>query len=66
MNWIKKWFHKNTVRIEIFENTIHKWQWRLVAWNGEILSSSEVYSSYTQCVNTIDSLKGKKIIEKAD
>jgi uncharacterized protein YegP (UPF0339 family) len=59
-----KWFHKNTVRIEPFQDVNHKWRSRLVAWNGEILHSSEAYSDMTACYDTIKMLDGKTIVTK--
>jgi len=61
MNFWKKWFRRQTVKIEMFENTKGKWQWRLRAGNGEILAHSEEYSSFGACGDTVKSLEEKKI-----
>ena len=63
-NWITKWWHRNTVRIEPFENKRGKWQNRLVAWNGEILQHSEEYNDLQGCFKTIKMLEGKTIVTK--
>ena len=60
-NVIKTWLHRNTVRVEIFENKVGLWQWRLRAANGEILAHSEGYSDYGACMDTVYMLLGKTI-----
>ena len=63
INCFTKWLHRNTVRIESFQNVKGKWQWKLKAWNGEDLdNASEVYSSEQACMDTVDMLRGRKII----
>ena len=42
--------------IEITKNKNGCWFWRLVAANGEILASSEAYSSKGACLKTVKGL----------
>lgn len=41
-----------TAKIELFRDVNRCWRWRIVGGNGEVLATSEAYSSMTQCKDT--------------
>jgi uncharacterized protein YegP (UPF0339 family) len=45
--WRKPAYH-----LELFRDVTWAWRWRLVHRNGEILATSEAYSSATACLDT--------------
>lgn len=44
------------MKIEVIQNVNGCWYWRLVAENGEILATSEAYSSKSKCMQTVKSV----------
>lgn len=44
------------IEIEVLQNVNGCWYWRLVAENGEVLATSESYSSKTKCMKTVKSV----------
>jgi uncharacterized protein YegP (UPF0339 family) len=44
-------------KYEIYKDAAQKFRWRLKAPNGEIIATSEAYSSKDSCKNGIESVK---------
>ena len=51
-------------KFEWFKDKAEKFRFRLVAPNGEIIATSEAYSSKDGCVNGIESVKKNAPIAK--
>lgn len=57
MNWLCKLLrHRPLYRIEVFVDRGHDWRWRLRHVNGNILATSEAYSSRTAAWDTASAL----------
>jgi len=46
------------VTIELFKDVDKSWRFHIVADNGQIIATSEAYSSKRQCMDTVKSLLG--------
>lgn len=44
-------------RFEIYKDTRNEWRFRMIAGNGEIVATSEGYSTKAAAVNGIDSIR---------
>jgi uncharacterized protein YegP (UPF0339 family) len=50
------------LNIELFKDNNSKWRWRLVARNGEILATSEAYSSKQAAKETAKKIRDSKFL----
>ena len=48
---------RSQMYLQMFQDKRKKWRFRLVANNGNILASSEAYSSKTKCRNIVLSIQ---------
>lgn len=48
--------------IELFKDNDSKWRWRLVARNGEILATSEAYSSKQKAKETAKKIRDSRFL----
>ena len=46
----------SSMYVEMFRGEDKKWRWRLMAVNGNILATSEAYSTKAKCRSTADSV----------
>lgn len=50
------WFRRPPYSVEPFQDSDKAWRWRIRAANGEILATSEAYSSRQAAFNTAQNL----------
>lgn len=47
----------NQVKFVIFEDVSEQYRWRLVAGNGEIVATSEAYTTYSSALRSANHVK---------
>lgn len=59
MKWLARLLApKQPYRLEVFPSKRHTWMWRLRHENGQVLATSEEYSSHEKAWHTAEAIAG--------